>query len=125
MTYPAKHYCVDTSICEAQTKGPIILDDDVWLGFGVTVLSGVHIGQGAVIGAGSVVVKDIPPYAIYAGNNIIKYRFSEDVINELLEFDYSLIEPDEIKENIKLIYDDIEKFIKSDFFKKHKREIHK
>jgi acetyltransferase-like isoleucine patch superfamily enzyme len=50
-----------------QTKGSIIIDDDVWLGVGVIVLSGVRIGKGAVVGAGSVVTHDIPDGAIAAG----------------------------------------------------------
>jgi acetyltransferase-like isoleucine patch superfamily enzyme len=50
-----------------QTKGGIVIDDDAWLGFGVTVLDGVRIGKGAVIGAGAVVTKDVPDGAIAAG----------------------------------------------------------
>jgi len=59
-----------------QSKGGIIIDDDVWLAFGVIVLSGVHIGRGAVVGAGSVVTKDIPDGAIVAGvpARVIKLR---------------------------------------------------
>ncbi len=55
---------------------PVIIDDFVWCGANVTILPGVHIGEGAVIGAGSVVVKDIPAYAIAAGNpcTVKKYR---------------------------------------------------
>lgn len=55
---------------------PIVIGDDVWLGAGVIVLGGIEIGKGAVIGAGSVVTKDIPPYSIAAGNpaKIIKER---------------------------------------------------
>lgn len=49
------------------TKGPIIIEDEVWLGHGVIVLSGVRIGQGAVIGAGSVVTRDVPAGAIAVG----------------------------------------------------------
>lgn len=74
---------------DKSSKGPIVVDDDVWIGDSVIVLSGVHIGQGAVIGAGSVVTKDVPPYAIYVGNTVMRYRFSDDVINELLQIDYS------------------------------------
>ncbi|MEW5746923.1 MAG: acyltransferase [Nitrospirota bacterium] len=49
------------------TKGGITVGDDAWLGFGVIVLDGVRIGRGAVIGAGSVVTRDIPDHAIAAG----------------------------------------------------------
>ena len=44
------------------------IEDDVWIGFGVTILSGVRIGRGAIVAAGAVVVKDVEPYAIVAGN---------------------------------------------------------
>ena len=70
---------------DAYTKGPIIIEDDVWIGYGATILSGVRIGQGAIIGACSVISKDIPPYAIVVGNpaKIIKYRFPHEVIKTL------------------------------------------
>lgn len=58
------------------TKGGIIIGNDVWLGVGVNVLDGVRIGKGAVIGAGSVVTKDIPKGAITTGvpAQIVKMR---------------------------------------------------
>lgn len=64
-----------------QSKGDIVIGDDVWLGFGVIVLDGVKIGQGAVIGAGSVVSKDIPDMAIAVGvpAKVVKIRTSEQV----------------------------------------------
>jgi len=49
------------------SKGDIVIEDDVWLGMGVKVMDGVHIGRGAVIGANAVVTKDIPPYSIAVG----------------------------------------------------------
>ncbi len=56
--------------------GPIVVEDDAWLGMGVKVLDGVTIGKGAVVGAGAVVTKDVPPYAIVAGvpAKVIRYR---------------------------------------------------
>ena len=48
----------------AAGKGNIVIEDDVWIGRNALVMSGVHIGQGAVVGAGAVVTKDVPPYAI-------------------------------------------------------------
>lgn len=66
-------------------KGQVLIGNDVWIGNGVTILGGVRIGDGAVVAAESVVVKDVPPYAIVGGNpaKIIKYRFPEDVIQRL------------------------------------------
>jgi acetyltransferase-like isoleucine patch superfamily enzyme len=49
------------------TKGGIVIEDDVWLGYGVIVLDGVRIGKGAVVGAGSVVTRDVPEGAVAAG----------------------------------------------------------
>jgi acetyltransferase-like isoleucine patch superfamily enzyme len=85
---------------EAQTKGAINVGDDVWLGHNAMVMSGVTISQGAVVAAGSVVAKDVPPYAIVAGNpaRIIKYRFTESLIQELLKIDYSCILPKHMTE---------------------------
>lgn len=78
---------------EATTKGMIVVDDDVWIGQRSTILSGVHIGKGAVIGAGSVVTKDIEPYTIAAGNpaKMIKLRFPKTIIEKLMQIDYSKI----------------------------------
>jgi maltose O-acetyltransferase len=47
---------------------PIVVEDDVWIGAGVTILPGVRIGRGSVIGAGSVVAKDVPPWSVAVGN---------------------------------------------------------
>jgi len=56
----------------------IIIEDDVWVGYGAIVLSGVTIGRGAIVAAGSVVTRDVPPYAIVAGNpaKLRSYRFN-------------------------------------------------
>ena len=58
------------------SKGPVIIDDNVWIGEKATILPNVHIGFGAVIGANSVVTKDVPAYAIAVGNpaKIIKIQ---------------------------------------------------
>jgi len=62
------------------------IGNDVWIGRNVTLLKGVTIGDGAIIGACAVVTKDVPAYAIVAGNpaRIIRYRFNENIINRLL-----------------------------------------
>lgn len=83
----------------ASTKGPIIVEDDVWFGYGALILSGVTIGRGAVIAAGSVVTQDVPPYAIVGGNpaKLIKYRFNKDTIEKIANYDL-----DELKNNTNL-----------------------
>ena len=60
----------------------IIIENDVWIGFGAIILSGVTVHRGAIVGCGSVVTKDIPPYAIAVGNpaKVINYRFSQEEI---------------------------------------------
>jgi virginiamycin A acetyltransferase len=72
---------------DVESKGPILIGNDVWIGMKVIILSGVSIGDGAIIAAGSVVTKDIPPYAIVGGNpaKVIKFRFTDEMIKELLE----------------------------------------
>ncbi len=91
---------------EAKTKGDIIVDDDVWIGYGATILSGVHIGQGAVVAAGAVVSKDVPPYAIVGGvpAKVIKYRFNQEMIHELLNVDYSKLTKKMVEEHVGDLY---------------------
>lgn len=69
-----------------KSKGDVIIGNDVWLGSGVSILSGVNIGSGAVVGANATVTKDVPPYAIVAGNpaKLIRYRFAPEVVEKLL-----------------------------------------
>lgn len=89
-TFPSKVRFLG-AIREAYSNGPIVVSDDVWLGIDTMVMSGVTIGQGAIVAAGAVVTKDVPPYAIIGGvpAKIIKYRFSPNVIEQLLQLDYS------------------------------------
>ena len=73
------------NMTEKISRGPIIIHDDVWIGSNSVILSGVTIGRGSVVGAGSVVTKDVAPYTIVAGNpaKFIKYRFSKDTIERI------------------------------------------
>jgi acetyltransferase-like isoleucine patch superfamily enzyme len=63
------------------------IGNDVWIGDHVIVMGGVKIGDGAVVAAGAVVTKDVPPYAVVGGvpARVLKYRFDEDIVRELLE----------------------------------------
>lgn len=69
----------------APRKASIIIQNDVWVGYGVTIMAGVTLHNGCVVAAGSVVTKDVPPYAIVGGNpaKIIRYRFDQEVIDGL------------------------------------------
>jgi virginiamycin A acetyltransferase len=66
-------------------KGKTVIGNDVWIGYDALIMPGVNVGNGAIVGARSVVTKDIPPYCIVAGNpaKIIRYRFEESVIEKL------------------------------------------
>ncbi len=105
-TYPFKAF--KNSEIEAETKGPIIVEDLVWISTNATILSGVRIGTGSIVAAGSVVTKDVPAYSIVGGNpaKVIKMRFSEDIIRELLSLDIlkiintNLISMDELYETL-------------------------
>lgn len=105
-TYPFKTALLNVENEEATSKGNIVIEDDVWIGFGSIIMSGVHIGRGAVIAAGSVVTKDVPPYAIVGGNpsKIIRYRFSPEMIDELMKIDYNKLTKAMIKEHINELY---------------------
>jgi acetyltransferase-like isoleucine patch superfamily enzyme len=76
---------------------PMTIGKDVWIGAGVIILKAVNIGEGAVIGAGSLVAKDIPPYTIAVGHPArpVKKRFSDEELVrhlELLEYDRKMID---------------------------------
>ncbi len=87
--YPFSLY-YEEKVEPAETKGPININDGVWIGMDALILSGVKIGKGAIIGARTVVVNDIPPFAIVVGNpgKVIKYRFNEEVRNRLIKLNY-------------------------------------
>ncbi|MPQ33285.1 CatB-related O-acetyltransferase [Clostridium estertheticum] len=91
---------------EAISKGNIEVFDDVWIGYGAIILSGVKINQGAIIAAGSVVTKDVPHYAVVGGNpaRIIKYRFDKRIIDKLVNIDFSKIDKELIMKNTDDLY---------------------
>jgi virginiamycin A acetyltransferase len=100
------------------SKGDITIQNDVWIGSHATILSGVTIGNGAVIAAYSVVTKNVPAYAIAAGNpaKIVRYRFTEDQISALLKIAWWDWPLEKIKGNAYLLAssksEDINLFIK-------------
>lgn len=102
LNFPCNYYYFGERVT-SYSNGPIVVKDDVWFGMDVTVLSGLAIGQGAVIAAGSVVTKSIPPYAIAGGNpaKVISYRFDEKLRLKLLDFDLCVIDKEFVKANLK------------------------
>ena len=88
-----------------------IIGNDVWIGQRAMVMGGITIGNGAVIGAGAVVTKDVPPYAIVGGvpAKIIRYRFPNDVIEKLETSEWWSLPDKELKDNIYLFQKPLEK----------------
>lgn len=93
--YDHDYSCIGKSIKDSpwigdtdyQFKGKglkVVIENDVWIGYGAIIVSGVHIGRGAIVAAGSVVLKDVEPYAIVAGNPArkISKRFTDEQIKE-------------------------------------------
>jgi acetyltransferase-like isoleucine patch superfamily enzyme len=87
------------------SKGNITIGNDVWIGEEALILSGVTIGDGTVIGARSVVTKDVPPYAVVGGNpaRIIRYRFGKEEIAHLLEIQWWNWSLEKIKANVDML----------------------
>lgn len=82
------------------TNGNVLIGNDVWIGHGATIMSGLSIGHGAVIAANATVVKDVMPYEVVGGNpaKVIKARFSEDIKALLLQLAWWDLPVEVIKE---------------------------
>jgi acetyltransferase-like isoleucine patch superfamily enzyme len=96
------------------SRGAVEIGHDVWIGQNALILSGVNIGTGAVIGAGSVVTKDVPPYAIAVGNpaRVIQYRFSPEIIERLLKTEWWSLSDENLLELEPFLYSrDINNFM--------------
>lgn len=95
-------------------QGLTEIGHDVLISANVTILAGVKVGNGAVIGAGAFVNKDVPPYAVVVGTpaRIVKYRFSEDIIRKLEEIKWWDMSKEELMK-YKLDFNNVEEFIKN------------
>lgn len=122
-TFPYKSHVLGmNNVGNTGTNGEIVIEDDVWICYGATILSGVRIGKGSIIAAKSTVSKDVPPYSIIIDGKVKKYRFPEKVIKELKVLDLGLIrilddpsvaerilDEDVTEDNIKLILTNLNK----------------
>ncbi|MDB0439597.1 CatB-related O-acetyltransferase [Clostridioides difficile] len=95
-------------------KGDIVIGNDVWIGYDAIIMSGVKIGDGAIIGTRAVVTNDVPPYSIVGGipAKIIKKRFNDDIISKLLKIKWWDWSYEKIQSNIQHIQSgDIDKLV--------------
>lgn len=111
VTHPFNHisshaftYRKQFGICDEDYNIPqkqTIIGNDVWIGCNSVILSGIKIGDGAIVGAGSVVTKDVEPYSIVAGApaHFIKYRFDKEYIKRLLQLKWWEFSDEDLKKN--------------------------
>lgn len=93
------------ALSDLPLKGDTVIGNDVWIGQNAVILPGVHIGDGAIIGASSVVGSDIEPYTIVVGNpaKVLHKRFDDDLIELLLNFKWWDKDVDEVNALIPIL----------------------
>ncbi len=109
-TFPLHTRLIGPTPLDANSKGPLIIEDEVWIGTNAILFSGVTVGKGSIVAANAVVTSNVPPYSIVGGNpaKIIRYRFSEKIISILLPIKLVDIETKWLRMNIDEIYKKIE-----------------
>lgn len=116
-TYPFRPmWHMDVPLNDLPPHSPIVIGNDVWIAENVRIKQGVTIGDGAILATECFVTKDVPPYAIVGGNpaRIIKYRFTEEQIADLLEIKWWDWSEDDIRPLVPLLMSaNIDKFISS------------
>lgn len=105
-TFPIYSRLVQPSSKDALVKGPLTIEDEVWIGTNAIILAGLTIGKGAIVAAGAVVTKDVPPYAIVGGNpaRVIRYKFSQDIIDVIAPLFLKDLDNESMKNNMDLLY---------------------
>ncbi len=113
-TYPIDRLNSAKNTSDANDPGNIFIGSDVWIGYGATIIGPIMVGDGAIIGAGALVVSDVPSYAVVGGvpAKVIKYRFKDDQIEKLLDIEWWNWTKKVIQERESDIYSkDIDSFI--------------
>lgn len=98
---------------DSENKYSVVIGNDCWIGYGVSIIEGVTVGDGAVLLANATITKDVPPYAIVGGipARIVGYRYDEETIAKLLELKWWNKDDKWIRMNAEL-FSDIDKFLK-------------
>jgi virginiamycin A acetyltransferase len=104
--YPNSNYPI------GKDRGTLIIGSDCLIGSEAMIFGGVTVGHGSIVGARAVITKDIPPFAIVAGNpaKIIRYRFEKNVIDQLMKIQWWNWEKEKVERNLDLLAD-INKFL--------------
>ena len=120
-TYPLPLFPRDFPKCRGDksrvTSGKVNIGNDVWIGYGVALIAPISIGDGAIIGAGSVITKHINPYEIWAGNpaRMIRKRFTDEQIGKLLGIRWWDWDDEKVDANSRLLCSgDIEQLIQQE-----------
>jgi len=108
MTSDTKSEDITAMFKQAKNRGDTVVGNDVWIGLEATIMAGVKIGDGAIIGAKSVVTKDVPPYTIVGGNpaKVIKKRFDLETTQQLLKIQWWNWSIEKIEANYNIITGD-------------------
>jgi virginiamycin A acetyltransferase len=114
VTTGACSFCADIAIPNMiEQKNQVIVQNDVWVGSGATIMGGVTLHNGAVVAADAHVIKDVPAYAIVGGNpaKILKYRFTEEQIKKLLKISWWNWDINKLTTNKEFFAKSIDEFI--------------
>ena len=98
------------------SNGDVVIDNDVWISSGTTIMSGIHVGSGSILANNSHIISEVEPYSIMGGNpaRLIKYRFSKEIVDKLLEIAWWDWPEEKINEFAPLLCNsNIEKFIEA------------
>lgn len=103
-----KQFGIAEAVVKDKKEETVCIGNDVWIGANSVILSGIHIGDGAIIGAGAVVTKDVPPYAVVGGvpAKVIKFRFDKEKQEILTKLKWWNWNPEKIKANLILFQEE-------------------